>query len=403
MIQIGFSGDQARKAICNLVDREISGFPVTAVGKESLWGLNECLGWLALTFDASQLPSYKDVHIVTRPKMHQSGVETATPEHVGMDSYHYPYLGLNLICLFLDVSQSTSPTSKPLNPPATEEKTIEGCTHEISDRVSEESSGDDSDTDDDPEAMTAKYLALKKRQYDLRPNLEQTRRQSLAKSAKRTASRGCGNDTDPRVSKLQRKITEIEADILFDREEAQTQWTEIYNSLLKDASERKRLQLPEDVLRAQNALSNSPETTPVEDNGKADADAEDLGVDMLAGLFCSTDVRIDDKDSTLEEQTVTTRDFGKFNGLKPRRVLEEACKARYGGILTSRSRLTRFEGPRLASPLSDNIKKSFSQTSFSDRAMVARAAYPCLNTYIYGRLRRRLSASQGGNDINCNP
>lgn len=200
---------------------------------------------------------------------------------------------------------------------------------------------------------------------------------------------------------MQRKITEIEADILFDREGAQTQWTEIYNSLLKDASERKRLQLPEDTLRAQKALSNSPETTPVENNGKADADAEDLGVDMLAGLFCNTDVRIDDKDSTLEEQTFSMRDFGKFNGLKPRRVLEEACKARYGGILTSRSRLIRFEGPWLAGSVPDNLKKSLSQTSFSDRAMVARAAYSYLDTYIYGRLRRRLSASQGGNDISC--
>lgn len=326
LIQMGFSADQARNAICNLVDREFSGYPVTPVGKESLWGLNECLSWLALTFDAPQLPSYNDNHKETSPKKHQISVEAATPEHFGMKSYHYPHLDQDLICLVLDAPESTSPKSRPLSPPATEEKAIEDFAPIVSDRVSEESSGDDSGTDDDPEALTAKYLALKKRLYDLRPDLEQTRRQSLAKSPKRTGSKAYGNDTDTRVSKLQRKMTEIEADILFDREGAETQWTETYKSLVKEASERRRLQLSEDALRASKALSSSPETTPVEDNGKADA--EDLGVDMLADLFSSTDVGIVDKASNLEEQTTIIRDFGKFNGLKPRRILEEACKAR---------------------------------------------------------------------------
>ena len=68
LIRMGFSSDQARDASRNLVKREFSGSPAAAAGKESIWGLNECLNWLAMTCDASHLPQYEVVFNVHHPQ-----------------------------------------------------------------------------------------------------------------------------------------------------------------------------------------------------------------------------------------------------------------------------------------------------------------------------------------------
>ena len=68
LVQMGFSVDQARDASRNLVKREFSGSPAAAVGKESIWGLNECSNWLAMTCNASQLPEYEVTLNANRPQ-----------------------------------------------------------------------------------------------------------------------------------------------------------------------------------------------------------------------------------------------------------------------------------------------------------------------------------------------
>lgn len=68
LTQMGFSLDQARDASRNLVKREFSGSPAAAVGKESIWGLTDCLNWLAMTCDASQLPGYEVISNANRPR-----------------------------------------------------------------------------------------------------------------------------------------------------------------------------------------------------------------------------------------------------------------------------------------------------------------------------------------------
>lgn len=78
LIQMGFSLDQARDASRNLVKREFSGSPAAAVGKESIWGLNECLNWLAMTCNASHLPEYEATSNATHPP-------TVTVEAINQD------------------------------------------------------------------------------------------------------------------------------------------------------------------------------------------------------------------------------------------------------------------------------------------------------------------------------
>ena len=86
LVQMGFSLDQARDASRNLVRREFSGFPAAAVGKESIWGLNECLNWLAITCNASQLPEYEATPNANRAR-------TATVEKTNQD-----IVGTDILC-----------------------------------------------------------------------------------------------------------------------------------------------------------------------------------------------------------------------------------------------------------------------------------------------------------------
>ena len=187
----------------------------------------------------------------------------------------------------------------------------------------EQSSESDSDTD--PEALTIKYLAFKKRLYDLRPELADTLRKKPSNRANQTAN--C-TDSDPRIAKLQRKIADIESDILFDRDEAEFQWVETQKLMAKEAAERKTLHLGDPILQ-ENRLRRVPALATSSVN--ADTDAANLELDMLADLFSSADTETGATNSqatNLDEKVVTVRDFGKLGGLKPRRVLEDACKAR---------------------------------------------------------------------------
>lgn len=328
LIHLGFSADQARDAIRNLVKRELSGTPVVAAGKEAIWGLDECLNWLALTSDASQLPQYVR-HNVNHAVRHQASVEAQIPEIPGMNSCSISFL-FDLTRFFSDTPNSTPPMSSPISPREPEEKTTDSPKIDMREGGGRQYSEVESDTDDDPTALTAKYLALKKRLYDLRHDLEPTYGKPTLKSSKRKSLKADHSDADPQIVKLQRKLTTVEADILFDHEEAHSQWTQIYNAVTKEASERRRLELNNDKLRAPKVPETDRGTTPIADPGDINAEANDTDEYLLADLFSVTDVggAASLKTPAAEEKPVTFRDFGRFTGLKPRRVLEEACKAR---------------------------------------------------------------------------
>ena len=220
--------------------------------------------------------------------------------------------------------------SRPLTPPTFEDSTFDAPEIELHSGNGEHYTDSDSDTDD-PEALKTKYLAFKKQLYDLRPDLAETIRKVAMKSSKRANTKAHTKDSDPRIAKLQRKLAEIESDILFDRDGAELQWVETQKDLAKEASERKRLQLEDNKPRVGIPPLVPPDTPLSTDSGDTNADVDDLGVDMLADLFSGTDVQTQAtslQDAASDDKVMTIRDFGKFNGLKPRRVLEEACKAR---------------------------------------------------------------------------
>jgi ATP-dependent RNA helicase DHX29 len=153
---------------------------------------------------------------------------------------------------------------------------------------------------------------------------------------------------DPRSAKILRKIKKIEDDILFDEYVANEQW------------ETRRIQLERAAAAQRNAAQFKQDTsdsesqeslTLVDSDDEVSREAAKIGATMLeendsddgaiADLFASLPVNEVDpltgKTSTVVNGSngvkVIIRNFGKWTGVNPSRVLEEACRARFVFLL----------------------------------------------------------------------
>ena len=86
LLQMRFSAKQARDAITFVIIRETSGLSVSAGGKDSIWGLSECLDWLALTCDTSELPGYELTDQVGPRALRLASTEPKGPHSIGICS-----------------------------------------------------------------------------------------------------------------------------------------------------------------------------------------------------------------------------------------------------------------------------------------------------------------------------
>lgn len=201
----------------------------------------------------------------------------------------------------------------------------------------------DYDSDIDPDDLLPVYLEIKSKLFHLKPSSSEAafkRRQNGRNQL--SISQSKPPTPDPESTKLLQKIKKIEDDVLFDKYLADQQW------------ELRRIQLERDAA----ALRNGPEPlhdsndsqgseTLVDSDDEVSREAaklgeallEEAGSDddaLLADLFASLPVNEVDpltgKSSTVVNSTngvkVVIRDFGKWTGVNPTRVLEEACRAR---------------------------------------------------------------------------
>ena len=202
-------------------------------------------------------------------------------------------------------------------------------------------------SDIEPEELLSAYLSTKTRLYNLRPDLVADSKNRGGKQAKQVKK--AFEDDQPLTSgiiKLQKKLKQIEADVLFDPREADAQWTETRNKLAQEAASRRKYALGEDGLH-QPKPSKKPATVNdlpgtieqlVEDRGATiNVDEEGDDDELLGAMFSamSEDYSApnveDDTNAQSPSTTVSIRDFGKFVGVNPRRVLEEACRSRLVG------------------------------------------------------------------------
>lgn len=191
----------------------------------------------------------------------------------------------------------------------------------------------DSESDLDADELVTKYVSIQTRIHLLRPDLTQmeVRRDRRGKQASQT-HRNRREISDPEVGRLLTKLNRIESDILFDQDEAYRQWMEARITLVKEAGERKRLDLDQG-----NATTNNAEdqTSTANLKGLEYSDTEDTSM-ILGDLFSSLPVTRTDSvtgvttmvDESSSGVSIVIKDFGNWIGVSPRRTFEEACKAR---------------------------------------------------------------------------
>lgn len=204
----------------------------------------------------------------------------------------------------------------------------------------------DSDSDIDPDELLPVYLKIRAQLFHLQLPKQAVNQPTGHRKRDRQAVPRDVTDkpsTDLKAAKLQRKLDRIAGDVLFDKYVADQQW------------EGQRVQLERDAAAQRNAASGqAPERVPHpaevledSDSGEVSKEASRMAVEVLedgnsdddaavAELFASLPVTevdpVTGKSSVVVNSSdgtkVTVRDFGKITGISPRRVLEEACKAR---------------------------------------------------------------------------
>lgn len=185
------------------------------------------------------------------------------------------------------------------------------------------------DEDFEPDRLIPEFLITKRRL------LEIERKYTPASSV---TGGDLSEDADPELikAKLEARLKRIENDVLFDRFLADQQWRAQKVALEKDISSAKK-EAP--VLESQDSEA-TPKAVPSPDiNDEAERIAAEILAeedDDITGLFESLPQNEVDP-VTGKSQTVINsadgaktiiRDFGKWTGVAPRRVLEEACRSR---------------------------------------------------------------------------
>ncbi|KAL2872276.1 putative ATP dependent RNA helicase [Aspergillus lucknowensis] len=286
LLKLGFPVNRVEEALRHVLVYYAGNF--SASSRDVVCNLDEALDWLALHCDPEELPSYTQTNGQLR---NDTDKNISWISDRGASGHSTPKLASG------DNKQKAKPVFKEPTPQADPY---------------------DSDSSLDPDTLVPKYLDLQTRLYNLRPEIF-----DKPKKGKKGRDPSGGAD-DPQVFKLQRKISAIENDVLFDRKEAEYFWREKLDDLRKEAAIFRR---------AETSIEKGPveKTDPESDTA---AKLDDGEYDLLGDMFQTEEPALEQGVITeeLNKASIITRDFGKWTGLSPRRVLEEACKARDSGF-----------------------------------------------------------------------
>ncbi|KAK2625301.1 hypothetical protein QTJ16_005670 [Diplocarpon rosae] len=322
LIGVGFLEEKVARAIRHVLDISDK---IGGGNKDSIWGMEESLEWLARACPREELPDYENLQrkavglskSQTETPIDSPQTSGATTPRVEPDNRH---MGSNSGALKLENLRS------PIKKLATL----------------------DYDSDIDPDDLLPVYLECKTKLFlsqQSKPKKEPSRGPRLNKPA---SVFGKAGSSDPQSAKLLGKIKKIEDDILFDKYLADQQWDAKRIELEKEAACFRRL----GESSQDSSDSNSQESqTLVGSDDDVSKEAVKIGAAVLeesgsdddaalADLFASLPVNEVDpltgKSSTVVNgpngMKVTIREFGKWSGISPTRVLEEACRARESSV-----------------------------------------------------------------------
>lgn len=308
--QIGFSDFQREHALRELLRREHTGtLPLESGGKDSIWGLIFCLDWFA-RFASSEEALLYDDSAISRPL--NPRIAPSTRDNVTIDNAPKD---LN----------SRTPSSQGKSDYRAASSDVDTLSEPLEVTSEPES---DVGSDLEPDEMITKYLALMTRRFHI--STENDEQDDIKR--KKQKSQDPPTSLDRRkTARLDSKIASIRSDILFDEDEASRQWSAKRISLARESADRKRLGIGATVgvdVKDNESKTNIPTS--------ADEEVEEEA-SMLGELFSGLPDTTPDDDgyirlTGLGGPSVKVKDFGNWNGMSPRRILEEACRARYVGL-----------------------------------------------------------------------
>lgn len=307
---------QLRQCLLDLeipVDRvnEVVGWIISDPPAESYansaWGLEECLEWLALHCQVGELENYD------YQKQKIIAASADEPEEA-LDNMETE-----------DWKTAKKKRDSPISHSDKEESPAD---------VDDDIVVSDVESDMEPDELLSVYLRTKAKLYEINPAADTGGKGKTTKSSK-AQPRAVNKTSGER--KLEQKLQKIEGDVLFDKREADYHWGTQKIELARDVAERRKLQLQnapnpssersESPAKQENVVSDEAERLGQELLADA-ADGEDS--DLLSGMFDALPGVTEPApgEAGTSSGSVTVRDFGKLVGMNPRRVLEEACKAR---------------------------------------------------------------------------
>lgn len=132
---------------------------------------------------------------------------------------------------------------------------------------------------------------------------------------------------DPKVARLQQKLKKIANDVLFDADQAEEEWQSRLEELRMETevSRQQKFDVPKSEEKERQPESEFQSQEEEQEAGGED----DLG--LLGDMFAAEEPSANETPllgiplNTSSKQ----RDFGKTSGMNPRRILEEACRARF--------------------------------------------------------------------------
>ncbi|KAK4642785.1 hypothetical protein QC761_400630 [Podospora bellae-mahoneyi] len=281
------------------------------VKSDSIWGLEEILDWLARECSKAELPDY-------------SGRKPGSGKAQGDISADSPL-----------PSGATTPFDLE---PRRGQKGKNGAP-DRSRQPSPKKSNVTYDEDIEPDQLLPLYLETQEKLFEIRRP-----RQDVAKG--KGGAKG-NTVADPEEALCLAKLDRIEKDVLFDKYVAEQQWRDKKIALEKDyataKAEAKKKQAEEEPAPAPTAetddINEEAERIAAEILAEQDDDEDGALADLFASLPVNEVDPLTGKSNTVmngaDGSKVTIRDFGKWTGVSPIRVLEEACRSRDSSVRIS--------------------------------------------------------------------
>ncbi|ESZ97414.1 hypothetical protein SBOR_2192 [Sclerotinia borealis F-4128] len=318
LVGADFAADKVLLALQHVLDISDK---IGSSNKDTIWGMEESLEWLSRECSRDELPDYQNSHRrLASSQKSQNGTPFDSPMASGTTTPRFES----------DMRHFASSVQNGGNTPRNGKKQ----------ENNKKAATIDYDSDIDPDDLLPVYLKTKEKMFILQSSKSATDlRSSGKKGAQKSQNNGSPIDTES--ARLARKLKKIEDDVLFDKYLADQQWNVQRIKLERDAATQRASELAADEKETQESDVSVDSDDEISREaaaiGKAMLEETDSDDDSaLADLFASLPVNEVDpltgKSSTVingkDGTKITVQDFGKWSGVNPTRVLEEACRAR---------------------------------------------------------------------------